>query len=84
MQTETKKRIVISICLGDFLRHTQRDEANALLYGIEDGDAILAERYRSSLAALDFYRDELVELRDHACYFDDNDYCPVCGADGRA
>ena len=40
--------------------------------------------YNDALAELEYVRTCIVELRDHTHDWNDDDYCDICGADGRA
>jgi len=72
------------------LNHIRKLEADHRVFGYceeRERDAEYLETRNAILERIQSLRmdlDDLVELRRHACSWDDNDYCVICGADGRA
>lgn len=69
----------IRVAIGNAIGQLNRDYEIANMYGekVEETYAMLAD-------ALEAYAREVRGYENHAHQWNDDDYCSVCGADGRA
>lgn len=76
----------IRVLLTGFVQSTTRSAQYAELAGESTGDVYKARKAEvgRAIAILESTHTELCELERHSHIWNDDDYCSICGADGRA
>lgn len=75
---------LITVSAARFYNETARAAESADLAGEGSPYPRALGEIDASIGYLKRYRQELQALAQHAHVWDENDYCTVCGADGRA